>query len=330
LVFTFGGFPGAVQMDAGDHHVCALDATGKAYCWGNNHNGQLGIGVNGFASEPIAVVGGLTFTSIGAGTMGSCGTTADGMFCWGLPIASLNGSNLGHTSPLRVYSATGLAPVGVTVGYTGVCALWIQGDYRETNCWGRNWEGQTGSPAAPFTALGQGPMFLTATAQRVVTQSTFTCVDQPGPSVQCWGAGGSGQLGNGTNVTTHAPFTVTAAGGTAVALRSVTTGQYHACALDLNGAAYCWGNGNYGQLGNGLPPSGGAGISSNRATPVTGGLTFRAIAAGERHTCGIGTNNKIYCWGSNYHGELGTMYKSPGQPYTNGWVADPVQALDPI
>lgn len=328
-VFALGGFPAAMQIESGDHHVCALDGAGKAYCWGYSNYGQLGIGHTGFVSEPIAVSGGLTFTSIAAGTFGSCGTTADGMFCWGIPIADGSGSNTGRTTPARVYSATGLAPTGVSVGYAHVCAQWVQGDYRETNCWGRDWEGQTGVTATPFTLLGQGPTGLGSTVQRVVTQSTFTCVDQPGPSVMCFGAGGNGQLGNGSSVNSSTPQPVVGAGG-ALALRSVTTGQYHACALDPNGAAYCWGNGNYGQLGNGLPPNGGAGISSNRATPVVGGLTFRAIAAGERHTCGIGTNNKIYCWGSNYHGELGTQYKSQGQPYTNGWVADPVQALDPI
>jgi len=329
-VFTLGGFPGAMQIEAGDHHTCSLDASGKAYCWGNSNNGQLGIGTNGYQSEPIAVAGGLTFTSISAGTMTTCGTTGDGMFCWGLPIASTGGPLAGYTSPFRVYSATGLAPIGVSTGYAGVCALWVQGNYRETNCWGRNWEGQTGSPATPVTVLGQGPSLVGSSVQRVSTQLYFTCVDCPGPTVQCFGAGGSGQLGNGANSNNHAPQTVIGANGAPLALSNVTTGAYHACALDPNGAAYCWGYGSYGQLGNGLPPNGGPGISSNRANPVTGGLTFRAIAAGERHTCGIGTNNKIYCWGSNYHGELGTMFKSAGQPYTNGWVADPVQALDPI
>jgi alpha-tubulin suppressor-like RCC1 family protein len=56
---------------------------------------------------------------------------------------------------------------------------------------------------------------------------------------------------------------------------------------------------------------------------VSGGKTFRAVAAGMYHTCGIGTDNRIYCWGWNNYGQLGTMY--PG-----GWVTSPVQTLDPI
>jgi alpha-tubulin suppressor-like RCC1 family protein len=150
-------------------------------------------------------------------------------------------------------------------------------------------------------------------------------------NVVCWGAGGWGQLGSGITANTPDPQQVGGfvLGGPATALSNVTTGQYHACALDPNGAAYCWGNGNWGQLGNGLNASGYA-DSSVYPVAVRGGLRFKALAAGQLHTCGISTDNHVYCWGSNYNGELGTGYKSPGQPYTNGWVADPVQAQDPV
>ena len=46
------------------------------------------------------------------------------------------------------------------------------------------------------------------------------------------------------------------------------------------------------------------------------------IATGRQHTCAIGNDNHIWCWGSNQYGQLGTQH--PG-----GWVWTPVQALDP-
>jgi alpha-tubulin suppressor-like RCC1 family protein len=50
---------------------------------------------------------------------------------------------------------------------------------------------------------------------------------------------------------------------------------------------------------------------------VAGGLTFRQLSAGYYHTCGITTQNALYCWGSNQDGQLGI-----GQA---AFVAEPVK-----
>ena len=56
---------------------------------------------------------------------------------------------------------------------------------------------------------------------------------------------------------------------------------------------------------------------------VVGGRAYRAVAAGYLHSCAIGTDNHIYCWGNNTYGQLGVG--SAG-----GWIATPLQALDPL
>ena len=317
----------ASQIDAGFDHTCTLDPSGKAYCWGRSGYGQLGAGIYGSLASPIAVSGNLTFTSIAAGTYTTCGTTAGNLYCWGINVPGTSWYLGAASTPAVSYSPTGLAPIGVSVGYQHVCAQWVSGSYRETNCWGGNGYGQSGSTASTYAWLGMGPYSVGSAVTRVTTQNNFTCVDQPAPStsVQCFGDNSWGQLGNGTYVNASTAQTVGGAAG--LALHGVSTGFNHACALDANGAAYCWGNGYWGQLGNGtsaLSPS---------PVPVSGGIAFKAIAAGYLHTCALSTTNHIYCWGSNYTGQLGTQYKSPGQtvspPYTNGWISTPVQALDP-
>jgi alpha-tubulin suppressor-like RCC1 family protein len=35
-------------------------------------------------------------------------------------------------------------------------------------------------------------------------------------------------------------------------------------------------------------------------------LALRQVSAGTRHTCGVTTDNRAYCWGSNAGGQLGT------------------------
>ena len=76
-------------------------------------------------------------------------------------------------------------------------------------------------------------------------------------------------------------------------------GRGHACAIALDGRAFCWGRNEEGQLGDGT--------LTDRRTPtaVAGGLTFAAISTGDFHTCGITTTGQAYCWGINQFGSLG-------------------------
>jgi alpha-tubulin suppressor-like RCC1 family protein len=81
---------------------------------------------------------------------------------------------------------------------------------------------------------------------------------------------------------------------------AVAAGGAHTCALDVDGGAWCWGSNSGGQLG----------VSrrhGSAATPVGvhGGHAFRAIAAGERHTCALDRDDRAWCWGSNDSGQLG-------------------------
>src|SRR5207244_7483016 len=70
------------------------------------------------------------------------------------------------------------------------------------------------------------------------------------------------------------------------------------CAVAPGGAAYCWGDNAYGQLGTGT--------LTNNATPVavTAGIGFDALATYGVHTCGL-SSGTAYCWGDNASGELG-------------------------
>jgi alpha-tubulin suppressor-like RCC1 family protein len=69
--------------------------------------------------------------------------------------------------------------------------------------------------------------------------------------------------------------------------------------LDGNGAAYCWGANDYGQLGDGS--------TSSRTTPtaVVGGFSFQSLSAGYSHACGVTGAGAAYCWGRNASGQLG-------------------------
>lgn len=84
-----------------------------------------------------------------------------------------------------------------------------------------------------------------------------------------------------------------------IALKQVSAGAFHTCALTLTGTAYCWGADADGQLGAG----GSAGTAA--PVPVSGGLAFESISAGYDVTCGIVVGGTAYCWGSGPEGQLG-------------------------
>jgi alpha-tubulin suppressor-like RCC1 family protein len=81
------------------------------------------------------------------------------------------------------------------------------------------------------------------------------------------------------------------------------------CAITTDDRAYCWGNNSRGQLGNGDftgPETCFADDPcSTRPVAVKGGLRFRNVSPGGAHACGVTTDGKAYCWGSNAQGQIG-------------------------
>jgi alpha-tubulin suppressor-like RCC1 family protein len=80
-------------VTTGGFHTCGETTGDRAYCWGNNSNGQLGDGTNNNSRTPVAVVGALTFAQLSAGTFHNCGKTpASVAYCWGRNFAGEFGS----------------------------------------------------------------------------------------------------------------------------------------------------------------------------------------------------------------------------------------------
>lgn len=102
---------------------------------------------------------------------------------------------------------------------------------------------------------------------------------------------------------------------------AVSAGLQHTCALTADGAAFCWGSNEFGQLGT-APDTltclrGDRRIPCRtRPAPVAGGLAFVKISAGGRHTCGLATTGVTYCWGDNLRGGLGDpTVRASGAPH---------------
>lgn len=80
---------------------------------------------------------------------------------------------------------------------------------------------------------------------------------------------------------------------------AVAAGQTHTCAVRSSGAVLCWGNNDYGQLGDGS-------TTSSRSPVTVGGLTDAVdVAVGSRHSCVLRSTGSVACWGTNARGQLG-------------------------
>jgi alpha-tubulin suppressor-like RCC1 family protein len=87
------------------------------------------------------------------------------------------------------------------------------------------------------------------TFRQISTNGKFSCAIGSNDAAYCWGYGGNGMLGNGANTSKNTPVPVTMPEG--VTFKQISTNSYFSCAIGSNDAAYCWGNGSYGKLGNG-------------------------------------------------------------------------------
>jgi alpha-tubulin suppressor-like RCC1 family protein len=95
---------------------------------------------------------------------------------------------------------------------------------------------------------------------------------------------------------------------------AIDAGPGNTCALDQEERAWCWGANHGGPLGR-QPAS-----AEEAALPglVDGGHRFSAISAGGTHTCALNAGGEVYCWGQNFHGEVGLP------PIQQGGVYEPV------
>jgi hypothetical protein len=140
----------------------------------------------------------------------------------------------------------------------------------------------------------------------ISVSSAMTCGLSPLGDAYCWGRNATGGLGTGSGGGNRARPTLVAGDlvfaqldvGSATNINGLFDGG--ACGVTVDGAAYCWGRNDYGQLGNGT-----VGVDSDIPVPVAGGLQFQAVAAGLDHACGLTVAGAIYCWGSNQQGRLG-------------------------
>jgi alpha-tubulin suppressor-like RCC1 family protein/uncharacterized protein YjdB len=292
--FTVAGF---LTLGTGFSESCGVTTAALTYCWGNNAGGALG-GGSGIDSSatPVLVLGGHVFSTVGVGNSFACGaTTGSAAYCWGTGTSGQlgNGSTGNSSVPVAVSGGILFSSVTGPCGRATSGAAWCWGD----NSSGRLGNGTNTNSSVPVPVSG-GHNF----AQVAAGSNAHACGVDTSNAAWCWGADGSGQLGDGATTDSNVPVAVI--GGHLFAQVSAGSGG-QSCGVTTAHAAYCWGSNANGLLGNG------GGLGSSTPVLVSGGILFTQVSSGTSSNCGVDTGGNAWCWGDGVAGELGNGASGP-------------------
>jgi alpha-tubulin suppressor-like RCC1 family protein len=325
-----GGHTFAAPSGGGEM-FCGLTSSTAVWCWG----GQVG-GETAFFRDslPTLLGGSVSIVNITSGPFHTCGLTSAGdAYCWGQNVYGQlgTGDTVARTTPGLV--SGGLKWSAISVGFWHTCGVTTDS---KAYCWGYPAFGALGVPAVDTNPSQTIPLAVTGglAVASISAGAVYTCAVTTTGAGYCWGNNIIGQLGDGTDSNRDAPAAVAQPSG--LALSKIVVSRANdifstSCGVTSGGAAYCWGSGTHGQLGNPTVPTCNVSFGSGHfpcsevPLPVSGGLTFAALAVGDLHVCGVTTAGAIDCWGGNAFGQLGngTTQDSPAPTPVGGGLQVP-------
>jgi len=289
---------GVSSVSLGYAHTCAIKKDGSLWCWGKNDRGQLGDGTNTSKNTPVQIMSsGVLAVSLGYAH--TCAVKQDGsLWCWGDNTYGQigDGTYISRNFPVQIIPSGVSA---VSLGLLHTCAVKRDGSLW---CWGDNTYGQIGD--GTYISRNSPVQIIPSGVSAVSSGYVHTCAVKQDGSLWCWGNNGNGQLGDGTQGgSSNNPIQIMAGG-----VSKVSSGLFHNCMIiGQDNSLRCWGNNDYGQLGDGTYES------KNFPVQITSDIL--SVSLGYAHTCAVKQDNSLWCWGWNYYGQLGNeTYSNSNTP----------------
>ncbi len=197
---------GVAGLAAGERHTCARMAAGGALCWGLNAFGELGDGTRVGRRLPAPVMNLGALEAIAAGERHTCARLdTQRVRCWGGNGDGQLGDGSTTDRDVPVDARGVEMAIAVRAGVTHSCALL---DDQTVRCWGRDVEGQLGEVSIAVDGGGTIRSPGLGFVEEITAGAQHTCARLNNNEVRCWGANGSGQLGDGTVETRRTPVRV--------------------------------------------------------------------------------------------------------------------------
>lgn len=308
---------------AGGNHTVAIRTNGTLWAWGRNADGQLGDGTNADSLTPVQVGIDRDWAMVVAGarhTLALKNGDVDALnrgrlYAWGAnDVGQLGAVTLDAFSnvpveipggPWRMVSARGDHTVAVKTDGT----LWAWGD----NFYGQVGNGQSGTgiqQATPTQLIVTDQSGAAISVETVAAGTFHTLAIADDGSLWAWGRNESGQLGDGT-----AQRDVPTRIGIDTDWLAIDAGAAHSAGVRgdrLNRAAggtlWAWGDNGSDQLGDST------GTASSSPFQVGADADWANVYLGEQHTMASKTDQTLWGWGHNMHGELGLGQSGDTQP----------------
>ena len=278
----------------------AITDNGELYVWGDNSDGQLGIGNTDNQTKPIKVTGITgkikelgTYTVYGLSIYGLSGgssiyaITEDGsLYAWGNNYFSTLGlgDRVDRNTPTKVNLPGKIKELRSY--FNSVYALM---EDSSLYTWGKNTHGRLGlgsneeQISTPTLVTG-----INGTIKELINDSSIYAITEDN-SLYAWGSNDSGELGVGDEVHKNIPTKVNLPGK----IKEFTGGSY---AIMEDGSLYAWGYNGSGELGVGDE------VNRNIPTKVNLPGKIKEFTGG---SYAIMEDGSLYAWGSNYKGMLG-------------------------
>jgi hypothetical protein len=275
----------------GTYETACLRVGGTIECFGDNSEGQLGIGGHTFERAAISIPApsGHSWQHVASGHHHTCASVEDGsVYCWGandlgqVDIVDPRGSTLPCTSsPCDRPSFTSPpAPVAgqVVAGYDHTCGF----AGSSIACWGSNVGDHLGGSNPVVLAMPVSP--TGSWMGPIIGGDEATCAIPGAGSVACWG--------DIAQPNPNRPSPAVIVGAEAHDFVSGGFGHDFGCMVrGTDHARVCWGLNDLSQLGDGTQVNNQVPTASN-----IGG--YQMIAAAGSHSCGITTGGQVTCWGN--------------------------------
>jgi alpha-tubulin suppressor-like RCC1 family protein len=278
------GLPKAVQVAAGGEHSLALLANGTVMAWGAGSNGQLGNGTTTSSDVPVAVQGLTNVRAIAAGDLFSVAVLAGGaVMTWGRNSVGQLGDGTGKNSDVPVAVKGITTAVAVAAGGQHVLALLSNGT---AMAWGDNEAGQLGSGSMQSGSSNVPvPVKRLSGATAISAGYDHSMALLSSGAVRVWGDNSFNQLGQpngfpGGIADSDVPIAVKGVGKAS----AIAGGGLFSMALTTSGTVLAWGDGAFGQLGNGttdtlITPTAVKGLTGVQAISAGGAAAAVVVAS---------------------------------------------------
>jgi alpha-tubulin suppressor-like RCC1 family protein len=289
------------QVSVGGYHTCAVKQDGRIFCWGDDRYGQLGNNSTSRSLVPVQEYAAANdWAQVTTGWGHTCAVKNDGrIFCWGY-----NGGYTYFGGPNINLILGSLVPVEentlatdwtqVSAGGSQTCAVKQDG---RLFCWGDNSYGQGGYTSTYKSYVPVQENTLAIDWAQVSAGWVHTCAMKSDGRIFCFGDGEYGQLGNNSTSQSMVPVQENTL---ATDWAQVSAGGYHTCAVKQDGRIFCFGDGEYGQLGNNSTLK--SYVPVQESTLAT---DWAQVSAGGSQTCAVKQDGRIFCWGWGIYGQLG-------------------------